>query len=102
MSMFNSALLGIMLKKGRINVEYCPAENMLADLMTKGLTPERYERLLGLMGVGIPCEQTATSSQVEEIGCHSMEIMSGSEELCNFYGAMTRTPRTSVGASYLC
>jgi len=83
-------------------VEYCPAENMLADLMTKGLTRERYERLLGLMGVGIPCEQTATSSQVEEIECHSMEITSGSEELCNSSGAMTRTPRTIVGASYLC
>ena len=26
-------------------MEYCPAENMFPDLMTKGLTPEKHERL---------------------------------------------------------
>jgi Reverse transcriptase (RNA-dependent DNA polymerase) len=39
------------IEKGTINVEYCPTEDMLADLMTKGLARERHERLLGLMGV---------------------------------------------------
>ena len=83
-------------------MEYCPAENMFPDLMTKGLTPEKHERLLGSMGAGIPCEQTAPPSQVEEIGCHSMEITSESEELRNSHGGMARMPTTGVGASYLC
>jgi len=89
-------------KKGTINVEYCPTENMLADLMTKGLTCERQKWLLGLMGIGIPCEQTTTPSRIEDIGGLNMEITSGSEELHNSHGRMTRTTRTSVGASYLC
>jgi len=37
--------------KGMISVEYCPTEDMLADLMTNRLTCERHERLLRLMGV---------------------------------------------------
>jgi hypothetical protein len=40
------------IEKGTINVEYCPTEDMLADIMTKGLPRERHERLLGMMGVG--------------------------------------------------
>ena len=38
-------------EKGTIKVEYCPTEDMLADIMTKGLARERHEQLLGLMGV---------------------------------------------------
>jgi len=53
-------------EKGTINVEYCPMEDMLADLMTKGLARERHERLLGLMGVG-SCEETTTPSPVEDV-----------------------------------
>src|SRR5438552_8794215 len=36
-------------EKGTINIEYCPTEDMLADLTTKGLARERHERLLGMM-----------------------------------------------------
>jgi len=54
------------LNKGTIDVEYCPTENMLADIMTKGLAKERHMRLLGLMGVGL-CKQTTTPSPVEDI-----------------------------------
>jgi len=44
--------IGDHIEKGMINVEYCPTENMLADLMTKGLPHERHKRLLRSMGVG--------------------------------------------------
>jgi hypothetical protein len=43
------------IEKGTINVEYCPTEDMLADVMTKGLARERHERLLSRMGMGT-CE----------------------------------------------
>jgi len=69
--------------KGTINVEYC-TENMLADLMTKGLPHQRHKRLLGLMGVGT-YEQTTTPSPVEDITNSGedpgMESPSGSVEL---------------------
>ena len=94
-------------EKGTIKVEYCPTEDMLADIMTKGLARERHEQLLGLMGVGTPCEQTTTPSRVEDVGNgstgrHSTGITSGSEELRNSHGDVARTPRTDVGAPYLC
>jgi len=74
-------------------VEYCPTEYMLVDVMTKGLTCERHERLLRLMDVGL-CEETTTPSRVGKIECHRMEITSGSEELRNYHGD------AGVGASY--
>ena len=86
-------------EKGTINVEYCPTENMLADLMTKGLPHERHKRLLGLMGVGISCEQTTTPSRVGKVGRRRMEITSGSEEFRNSHGG---APSAGVGTSYLC
>ena len=57
-------------EKGTINVEYCPTDDMLADLMTKGLARERHARLLGLMGV-----------RTHEDGQHSTATTSGSVEL---------------------
>ena len=71
-------------EKGTINVEYCPTENMLADLMTKGLAWGRHKLLLGFMGL-VP---NTTPSRVEDIGNgptgrHSTEIRGGSEELRN-------------------
>ena len=73
-------------------MEYCPTENMLADLTTKGLPRERHERLSRLMSVGL-CEQTTTPSRVQRRG---MEIASGSEELRDSHGD------AGVGTSYLC
>ena len=67
---------------------------MLVDVMTKGLTCERHERLLRLMDVGL-CEESATPSRVGKIECHHMEITSGNEELRNYHGD------AGVGASYL-
>jgi len=67
------------IEKGTITVEYCPMENMLADLMTKGLPCKRHKQLLSLMA----SEQITMPWQ---IGCHRMEITSGSEELRNFHG----------------
>jgi hypothetical protein len=40
------------IEKGTIKVEYCPTEDMLADIMTKGLARDRHKRLLGMMGMG--------------------------------------------------
>ena len=58
-------------------------EDMLADLMTKGLAHERHERLLGLMGVG-SCEETTMPSPVEDVTGSGkdlgMESPSGSVE----------------------
>ena len=86
-------------EKGTIKVKYCPTENMLADLMTKGLPLESHKRVLRLMGVGIHCEQSAMPSQVAKIECRHMKITSWREELCNSHGGM---PRSRIGASYLC
>jgi len=90
----HSTLSGIISKRERSDVEYCPTENMLADVMTKGLTCKRHERLLRLMGVGLS-EETAMPSRVGKIECHRMEIKSGSEELRNSHGDAI------VGSSYL-
>jgi hypothetical protein len=38
-------------EKGTVNVEYCPTDDMLADVLTKCLARERHECLLGLMGM---------------------------------------------------
>jgi len=84
-------------EKGTINVKYCPTEDMLADLMTKGLPLERHKRLLGLMGVGICCEQSAMPSRVAKVECRHMKITSWREELHNSHGGM---PRTGTGPSY--
>ena len=69
-------------EKGTINIEYCPTEDMLADLMTKGLAKDRHAGLMELMGVGT-CEimgnTTPSSSEVKE--GHSTGSTSGSVEL---------------------
>ena len=70
-------------EKGTINVEYCPTEDMLADIMTKGLAKDRHVRLLGLMGL----VANTTPSRVEDITKsgkdkdHGMKSPSGSVEL---------------------
>lgn len=37
--------------KGDINIQYCPTEDMIADIMTKTTSKSRYERLRAVMGV---------------------------------------------------
>lgn len=39
-------------EKGVIRLEYCPTEDMLADVLTKALARERHERLIRRMGIG--------------------------------------------------
>ena len=34
-----------------IQLEYCPTEDMLADLLTKGITHEKFERLRMMCGM---------------------------------------------------
>jgi hypothetical protein len=68
------------IEKGTIKVEYCPTEDMLADLMTKGLARDRHAKLLGLMRVRT-CEvidEITTPSSSEKPGT---EPTSGSDEL---------------------
>ena len=71
-------------EKGTIKVEYCPTEDMLTYIMTKGLARERHEQLLGLMGVRTSEGNTTPSSsgRITELGKNSgMESSSGSVEL---------------------
>jgi len=39
-------------EKGTITLEYCPNEDMLADVMTKALARDRHEHLTRAMGIG--------------------------------------------------
>src|SRR5437667_7876310 len=70
-------------EKGTIKIEYCPTEDMLADIMTRGLAKDRHVRLLGLMGL----VANTTPSRVEDITKsgkdkdHGMKSPSGSVEL---------------------
>jgi hypothetical protein len=66
-------------EKGTIDVQYCPTEVMLADVMTKGLAKDRHLKLLGMMGVRT-CEITNTTpssskdgSQKAKHGVHEWE-----------------------------
>jgi transposase InsO family protein len=74
------------IEKGTINVEYCPTEDMLADLMTKGLARERHEKLLIRMGMGICRDIGNASPSSSEPGGGST---SGSVELRGIHA----TPR---------
>ena len=38
-------------KQNTISVKYCPSENMIADIMTKGLGKVTFEQLRGKLGV---------------------------------------------------
>jgi hypothetical protein len=69
------------IEKGTIKVEYCPTEDMLADILTKGLARERHARLMGMMGMGT-CEviTTTTPSSSEDDPPHDAVAMSGSDE----------------------
>lgn len=79
------------IEKGTINVEYCPTDDMLADLMTKGLARERHVRLMGLMGMEICKAMANTTPSSFKVGYrfgpkeskdeHSTESTSGSVEL---------------------
>ena len=39
------------IRDGYISLEYCPTEEMIADLLTKPLTRERFTRLREAMGL---------------------------------------------------
>jgi Reverse transcriptase (RNA-dependent DNA polymerase) len=63
-------------EKGTINIEYCPTDDMLADLMTKGLPRERHEKLLGRMGMRTHkvIGSTTPSSSSKESTSGSVEL----------------------------
>ena len=46
-----------LVEAGRIKVEYCASENMIADILTKGLRINRFEMLRQLAGIA---ESTCT------------------------------------------
>src|SRR5947199_2604157 len=54
------------IEKGTIKVEYCPTEDMLADIMTKGLARERHAQLMGMMGMGVCGGTTSTPPSFED------------------------------------
>jgi hypothetical protein len=75
-------------EKGTINIEYCPTDDMLADILTKGLAREKHGRFLEMMGMGT-CEVTTTTPSPSEDdfpirrndGQHGAATTSGSVEL---------------------
>ena len=44
----------------KIRLEYCPTEDMLADLLTKGIRPEKFEKLRKLYGM---CNQVSIEKE---------------------------------------
>ena len=44
----------------KIRLEYCPTEDMLADLLTKGIGPEKFEKLRKLYGM---CNQVSIEKE---------------------------------------
>ena len=54
---------------GTICLKYCPTEDMLADLLTKGIGPEKFERLRMSYGM---CKQESMRRSVEEV--HSLIV----------------------------
>ena len=39
------------INKGKINLKYCPTKEMIADILTKPLARDQFEKLRSLMGV---------------------------------------------------
>ena len=48
---------------GKICLQYCPTEDMLADLLTKGIGPEKFKRLRRLCGM---CNQVSSEDETED------------------------------------
>src|SRR2546423_15489117 len=82
------------IEKGTFNVEYCPTDDILADVMTKGLARERHNQLMGLIGIHNVTITTNTIPSSFENGRsigkkglkdegHSARATSGSVELCS-------------------
>ena len=46
-------------KKGSIELKYCPTEEMIADMLTKGLPRDKFVKLHRMAGVQIVPEQSA-------------------------------------------
>jgi uncharacterized OB-fold protein len=67
--------------KGTIDVKYCPTDDMLADIMTKGLARERHEMLVKRMGIGVQKVGIITPSSSEADGQRTVGSTSGSVEL---------------------
>jgi hypothetical protein len=73
-------------EKGTFSVEYCPTEDMLADIMTKGLPWERHEKLVGMMGMRMGnCKVIGNTSPSSSQG--GTESTSGSVELRGIHTA---------------
>jgi hypothetical protein len=80
------------IEKGTIQVNYCPVEDILADIMTKGLVHERHEKLLEFMSVGTIIENTTLSS--------SARSMSRSIKLYSIYTTIASKLGGNMGASW--
>jgi hypothetical protein len=51
-SAVGSLIYAMVATRGAIILEYCPTEDMLADVLTKALASERHQRLTSNMGIG--------------------------------------------------
>ena len=55
----------VQVSNGTIELKYCKTNNMIADIMTKGLTGECFEKLRTLIGLGTITTNHAGSSEKE-------------------------------------
>ena len=49
-----------LVNNGKICLRYCPTEDMLVDLLTKGIGPEKFKRLRRLCGM---CNQVSSEEE---------------------------------------
>ena len=40
-------------EKGTINLKYCQTDNMIADILTKGLSKDKHDKLKKMMGLSV-------------------------------------------------
>ena len=52
---------------GKIYLQYCPTEDMLADLLTKGIGPEKFQRLGRLCGM---CNKVLSEEECGNMHSH--------------------------------
>src|SRR5213075_935292 len=57
---------------GRLQLEYCPTEDMVADGLTKALGPERHKKLTTKMGMELWKERDGGRSECSAIASHEI------------------------------
>jgi hypothetical protein len=68
------------LEDGKIELEYCPTEDMIADIMMKALSKEKHQRFMSMMGMqGTPSGNAKV--KMTDVTKRSPDSPSGSDEV---------------------